>query len=74
MTARVQVKTTRRASFMHAVGLNTFIIMRIMKPFWLFAGVVVILPHLPEEAWKSSGKAREDGEAPARTRVLSARG
>lgn len=30
----------------HAVGSNTFIIVRIMEPFWFFAGVVVLLPHL----------------------------
>ena len=32
----------------HAVGSNTFIIVRIMEPFWFFAGVVVLLPHLRE--------------------------
>jgi hypothetical protein len=32
----------------HAVGSNTFIIVRIMEPFWFFAGVVVLLPHLHE--------------------------
>jgi O-Antigen ligase len=30
----------------HAVGSNTFIIVRIMEPFWLFAGLVMILPSL----------------------------
>ena len=25
----------------HAVGSNTFIIMRIMEPFWLYAGILV---------------------------------
>ena len=30
----------------HAVGANTFIIVRIMEPFWFFAGVVMLLPHL----------------------------
>jgi O-antigen ligase len=30
----------------HAVGANTFIIVRIMEPFWFFAGVVVALPTL----------------------------
>ncbi len=32
----------------HAVGANTFIIVRIMEPFWFFAGVVVTLPALRE--------------------------
>ena len=31
----------------HALGSNTFIIVRIMEPFWLFAGIVVMLPMLP---------------------------
>jgi O-antigen ligase len=30
----------------HAVGSNTFIIVRIMEPFWFFAGVVMVLPAL----------------------------
>jgi O-Antigen ligase len=31
----------------HAVGSNSFIIIRIMEPFWFFAGVVMLLPTLP---------------------------
>jgi len=31
----------------HAIGANTFIIVRIMEPFWFFAGVVIVLPTLP---------------------------
>src|SRR5436309_1489598 len=30
----------------HALGANTFIIVRIMEPFWFFAAVVVALPGL----------------------------
>jgi len=30
----------------HALGSNTFIIVRIMEPFWFFAGIVVALPAL----------------------------
>jgi hypothetical protein len=32
----------------HAIGSNTFIIIRIMEPFWFFAGVVLALPALKE--------------------------
>jgi hypothetical protein len=32
----------------HAIGSNTFIIIRIMEPFWFFAGVVLALPTLRE--------------------------
>ncbi|HEU5321884.1 MAG TPA: O-antigen ligase family protein, partial [Methylomirabilota bacterium] len=34
----------------HAIGANSFIIVRIMEPFWLFAGIVVMLPVLPPPA------------------------
>src|SRR5574341_443727 len=30
----------------HAIGANTFIIVRVMEPFWFFAAVVVALPTL----------------------------
>ncbi len=30
----------------HALGANTFIIVRIMESFWFFAGIIVILPRL----------------------------
>jgi O-antigen ligase len=30
----------------HSVGANSFIIIRIMEPFWLFAGFVMLLPTL----------------------------
>ena len=28
----------------HAVGANTFIIVRIMEPFWFFTGIIAVLP------------------------------
>ena len=34
------------AMLAHGVGANTFIIIRIMEPFWLCAGLVMILPRL----------------------------
>ncbi|MBU0699362.1 MAG: O-antigen ligase family protein [Pseudomonadota bacterium] len=30
----------------HAIGANTFIIVRIMEPFWFFVGIVTVLPTL----------------------------
>ena len=41
----------------HAVGANTFIIVRIMEPFWFFTGIVAVLPAL------------ETGVAPVATSV-----
>jgi hypothetical protein len=31
------------AIFTHAIGANTFIIVRIMEPFWFMAGIIIIL-------------------------------
>jgi O-antigen ligase len=35
--------------FVHSFGANTFIIVRIMEPFWFFAGIVTMLPLLQPE-------------------------
>lgn len=37
------------AMLAHSVGANTFILIRIMEPFWLCAGLVILLPHLTSE-------------------------
>ena len=37
------------AMLTHAIGANTFIIIRIMEPFWLVAGLVVIIPTLTDK-------------------------
>ncbi len=34
----------------HAVGANTFIIVRIMEPFWFLLGMVVMIPELESES------------------------
>ncbi len=34
----------------HALGANTFIIVRIMEPFWFFAGIIAVLPALETQA------------------------
>jgi len=33
----------------HAIGANTFIIVRIMEPFWFFLGIIFVLPELERE-------------------------
>ena len=33
----------------HAFGANTFIIVRIMEPFWFFAGIIAVLPALERQ-------------------------
>ena len=34
----------------HAIGANTFIIVRIMEPFWFLLGMVVMIPELESES------------------------
>lgn len=43
----------------HAIGANTFIIVRVMEPFWFFAAVVIALPML----------AAQEAAAPRETRA-----
>ncbi|TKB63087.1 MAG: hypothetical protein E8D48_07345 [Nitrospira sp.] len=38
------------AMLAHGIGANTFIIIRIMEPFWLCAGLVMLLPTLAAQA------------------------
>ncbi len=53
----------------HAIGANSFIIIRIMEPFWFFAGLVVLLPQLePEPAGGPGGRPRPP--APLRPPLL----
>ena len=35
---------------LHALGANTFIIVRIMEPFWFFAGIITVLPTLEQQS------------------------
>ena len=36
----------------HAIGANTFIIVRIMEPFWFLTGIVISLVSINEEGVK----------------------
>jgi O-antigen ligase len=41
----------------HAIGANTFIIVRIMEPFWFFVGIITVLPMLERresEQWQET--------------------
>jgi O-antigen ligase len=52
----------------HAIGSNTFIIVRIMEPFWFFAGVVAMLPQLEsvKAAQRTAPTARPAVRGPLR--------
>ena len=38
----------------HSLGANTFIIVRIMEPFWFFAGMVAVLPAIESQEKRPS--------------------
>jgi len=40
----------------HAIGANTFYIVRIMEPFWFLAGMVMLLPMLEGKPWIQGNK------------------
>ncbi|MBI4621327.1 MAG: hypothetical protein HY739_14415, partial [Desulfobacterales bacterium] len=40
------------AMLTHAIGANTFIIVRIMEPFWFLAAIVIMLPVLEAQEQK----------------------
>jgi len=50
---------------MHAVGTNTFIILRIMEPWMLFTAMVVRIPGIYEERQKRWEEMEAAGEVPA---------
>ncbi len=39
----------------HSIGANTFIIVRIMEPFWFFAGIMTVLPILEGKNYDEDG-------------------
>ncbi|MFO7899314.1 MAG: O-antigen ligase family protein [Planctomycetota bacterium] len=43
----------------HALAANTFIIVRIMEPFFIFTGVVMLLPHMERLERQEPGAAAE---------------
>jgi O-antigen ligase len=51
----------------HAIGANTFIIVRIMEPFWFFVGIIAVLPAMeprlddPSQEFAIAGKAVTTG-------------
>jgi hypothetical protein len=41
------------ALIVHSIGTNTFIIVRIMEPFWFLAGMVIMIPMIEEVSMSS---------------------
>ena len=48
----------------HATMANTFIIVRIMEPYWILAAIVVVAPQVEKEEAESD--AGDDGDEPDR--------
>ncbi len=44
----------------HSFGANTFVIVRIMEPFWFFTGIVIMLPLLQREGAGPGPTAQRD--------------
>ena len=44
----------------HALTANTFIIVRIMEPFWLLAGIVIVIPELEAEEAKAAQEPEDE--------------
>jgi O-antigen ligase len=44
----------------HALTANTFIIVRIMEPFWLLAGIVIVTPELEAEEAKAAQEPQDE--------------
>ena len=40
----------------HALGANTFIIVRIMEPFWFLTAMVIMMPQIEQQMNLPSGK------------------
>ncbi len=49
---------------MHAFGSNTFIIVRIMEPFWLITGIVMMIPALEAKERAAAAAAAQFTLAP----------
>ncbi|UCD80355.1 MAG: O-antigen ligase family protein [Desulfobacterales bacterium] len=47
----------------HSIGANTFIIVRIMEPFWFFVGIIAVLPMLEGQQVEQTQKVAVAGRA-----------
>lgn len=54
----------------HGFGSNTFIIVRIMEPFWLFAGIVMMIPALEADEVRKAAAPKKVVPPPGGARLL----
>ncbi len=50
------------AMMTHSVGANTFIIIRIMEPFWFLCGLTMAIPHIEEIEMEKKRQQQEKGQ------------
>jgi len=55
------------AMMAHGIGANTFIIVRIMEPFWFLMAIVVSIPQVQEAEKLQKGELEKKDEKPAFT-------
>ncbi len=48
------------AMLIHAVGANTFIIVRIMEPFWFLTAILIMIPKMPLSPVRKVANATDD--------------
>jgi hypothetical protein len=58
----------------HSVGANTFIIVRVMEPFWFLAGMVIMIPQLQTAADPAPPAPQPWRRGPAPARPLAGAG
>ncbi|MEA3415948.1 MAG: O-antigen ligase family protein [Thermodesulfobacteriota bacterium] len=49
------------AMLVHSVGANTFIIVRIMEPFWFLTAIIIMIPTIEAEELKTKAESIEQG-------------
>ena len=55
----------------HAIGANTFIIVRIMEPFWFFAGIITVIPLLEKSTVTNTQKIQKFPLSPVQSSLTS---
>ncbi len=59
------------AMMTHALGANTFIIVRIMEPFWFLAAIVICIPAIQEAEKQQKGEMEKTGKSDKPSFTLS---
>jgi O-antigen ligase len=55
----------------HAIGANTFIIVRIMEPFWFFVGIITVIPLLEKSTVANTQKIQKSPLSPVQNSLTS---